>query len=124
MRDNPQAKADASASSATIQVLLPRGCIKEAQLANSCLVDATFVVLVLSMRSRDLHFTAHVNDQIGQVTSVSKVTLRELHLPPDQGFRPVWMEVHDNVNARGEMPVRICLLGANGIVLRTFTMSK
>ena len=90
---------------------------------NVCLADNSFVVTSVPIQSEELPYGTYTPDNRDQMPSVSAEGFKEFSLPPEHPFRPVRMEVHDKSDVRGKIPSRICLLGANGTTLQTFSMS-
>lgn len=82
--------------------------------------DKTHGVMSVSVQS--LPYGVYDAASPAAVQSVSTDGFTTYRFPAEQTLRPVQMDVHDKTSLRGDLPVRICLLGSNRTSLRTFSI--
>lgn len=91
-------------------------------LAN--IADNTPIILQAPVHPKDASYTPLGNDGTPQGAAASSESFDTFRLPEDNSLRPVKMDVHDEVDVRGNIPMRICLLGSNRTKWHTFTLPQ
>lgn len=81
-------------------------------------------IITIPMQSQALRYIHYEESGLPSPTRLSSIMgqCTATALPEDSLFTPVQMDVQDVTSARGEMPVRICLLGSNRSTYKVFAL--
>ncbi|KAH0443344.1 anaphase-promoting complex component cut20 apc4 [Colletotrichum camelliae] len=81
-------------------------------------------IITIPIQSQALDYTHYEERNLPSPTRLSSLMgqCTATALPEDSSFAPVHMDVQDVTSARGEMPVRICLLGSNRSTYKVFAL--
>ncbi|KXH30890.1 anaphase-promoting complex component Cut20/Apc4 [Colletotrichum simmondsii] len=84
-------------------------------------------VILVPIQSPGINYVLYQENDLPVSTPLSKqiqTGLVTTTLPEDQSFTPIRMDVQNVTNTRGEVPARVCLLGANRSVYRVFSLAS
>ncbi|KAK1490250.1 anaphase-promoting complex component Cut20/Apc4 [Colletotrichum cuscutae] len=84
-------------------------------------------VIMVPIQSPAINYVPYQENDLPVSTPLTKqiqTGLVTTTLPEDQSFTPIRMDVQNVTNARGEVPARVCLLGANRSVYRVFSLAS
>ncbi|KAJ3942400.1 uncharacterized protein N0V96_007898 [Colletotrichum fioriniae] len=84
-------------------------------------------VIMVPIQSPGISYVPYQENNLPVSTPLSKqlqAGLVTTTLPEDQSFTPMRMDVQNSTNARGEVPARVCLLGANRSVYKVFSLAS
>ncbi|KAK7445242.1 anaphase-promoting complex component Cut20/Apc4 [Colletotrichum acutatum] len=84
-------------------------------------------VIMVPIQSPGINYVPYQENNLPVSTPLSKqmqTGLVTTTLPEDQSFTPIRMDVQNVTNARGEVPARVCLLGANRSVYKVFSLAS
>lgn len=81
-------------------------------------------IITVPMQSQTLSYTHYEESNLPSPTQLSSLMgqCTAAALPEDSSFAPVQMDVQEVTSARGEMPIRICLLGSNRSTYKVFAL--
>ncbi|KAI9167373.1 Coatomer subunit delta [Paramyrothecium foliicola] len=86
--------------------------------------DGAPAIISVPVQSTELPYSDYDSENASSIPPVSADEFPSYSFLSDKMKRPVGMEVHDKSDVRGEIPARVCLLDANRIILRTFSLPK
>lgn len=87
------------------------------------IIDNTPIITTVPIESDRLQYAPY-NSVAENIPIVELSDLQEFALPPEYTTRTVRMEVHDETDFRGHVPMRICLLSSNRTTWRAFTVPE
>lgn len=101
-------------------------CLPTPENACTCSADPPAgkppFMLQVPLSADYISYSPHTDGSAPQAHPVAMTDLSPLALPDDPKFAPSRMEVKAAVSARGNIPVRICLLGRDQLTYKVFTL--
>ncbi|KAK1987036.1 anaphase-promoting complex component Cut20/Apc4 [Colletotrichum cereale] len=82
-------------------------------------------IVTIPVQSPNIAYTPYREGDLPTAQALSKQLQDEVTtttLPEDPSFTPVRMDVQDASDARGEVPARVCVLGANRTAYKVFSL--
>ncbi|OHF02630.1 anaphase-promoting complex component Cut20/Apc4 [Colletotrichum orchidophilum] len=84
-------------------------------------------IVIVPIQSPDIKYVTYQEGTLPPCTPISEqihTGLVTTTLPEDPSFTPIRMDVQNATDTRGEVPARVCLLGANRSVYKVFSLKS
>ncbi|KAK1971203.1 anaphase-promoting complex component Cut20/Apc4 [Colletotrichum sublineola] len=92
-----------------------------------CMQGKSANIVTIPVQSPSITYTPYQEGNLPTTQAFSQQLQGEvttITLPEDPAFAPVRMDVQDASNARGEVPARVCVLGANRTTYKVFSLGS